>query len=315
METDILTFSKKFIMMNQSNNIIDLVYICSNGRSGSTLLEMMISRSNTCFTVGEFQVLPIDLIHNTQPCGCGVSVSMCNFWNNVLNNDTETIKNSSISRFRNFGAGKVLRYIEILELLTNLKFSTQPKKKYCDENFSILQNVKNEVKDPIKYIVDASKDPYRLKWLTNTSQFNIKVLHIIKQPEAFVYSMTKNELGILKKYLLTIRFSLRWIVENLIISRVIHKYINKTNFKKIRYEEFCTDNVQSMKKIYNFLEIEDQNINENISYFHNNHAISGNKIRFKNTIIKLDEKWKYELSIAQKFIIKLIVLMFYKKIY
>ena len=302
-------------MMNNTNNIIDLVYICSNGRSGSTLLEMMISRVNSCFTVGEFQVLPIDLIHNTQPCGCGENVNSCEFWTRVLENQSESMRTSSIGRFRNFGAGKVLRYVEIIEMFTKLKFSSDLKQKYCEENFLIFQNVIKEVRYPIQYIVDASKDPYRLKWLTNSNQFNIKVLHIIKKPEAFVYSMTKNEKGIVKKYLLTIRFSLRWVVENLIIYKVNHRYIKKNNYLKIKYENFCSENLKSLQTIYKFLGLEIENLSKNLNYFHENHAISGNKIRFENTGIKLDEKWKDGLNLVQKGIIKLLVSTLYKKIY
>ena len=39
---------------------IKLIYIASNGRSGSTLLDMLIGKHKSCFTLGEFQVLPID---------------------------------------------------------------------------------------------------------------------------------------------------------------------------------------------------------------------------------------------------------------
>ena len=70
---------------------IKLIYISSNGRSGSTLLDMLIGIHSKCFTLGEFQVLPIDYLYNTQPCGCNRRVDSCDFWADIIEQNKNII--------------------------------------------------------------------------------------------------------------------------------------------------------------------------------------------------------------------------------
>jgi len=300
----------------KNSDRIKLVYISSNGRSGSTLLEMLIGKHSKCFTLGEFQVLPIDYLHNTQPCGCKKRVENCDFWTDIINQNKNLIVNGTISKFRNYGNGKVIRWNELKELFLNFSASDYDLiKKYGKENFLVLQTVFNKVKKnkDVYYLIDASKDPYRLKWLAQSGYFDLYVLHIIKKPQAFVFSMIKNEKNFLLKWYLTLRMSIRWIIENIIIMKVVDKYIPQKKYIKIKYEDLASDHKGKLKSIFDFLKINDS-FESDQGFKHFNHAISGNKMRFKMNSISLDEKWKLEMGKFFIFICVLITKLF-KKIY
>lgn len=295
---------------------IKLIYIASNGRSGSTLLDMLIGLHSKCFTLGEFQFLPIDYKYNTQPCGCNRRVDSCDFWGDIIKQNKNIIVNGTISRFRNFGFGKVIRWNELKEIYLNIpKSDCSLIKKYGRENFLVLKSVLEKVKksNNVYYLIDASKDPYRLKWLAQSGYFDLSVLHIIKNPLAFVYSMTKKEKSFIKKMFMTFRMSVRWVIENMIIAKVADKFIGKKKYLKIKYEKLASDHIVQTQSIFNFLKIHDHSISNN-KYQSNNHAINGNKMRHEKNSIFLDEKWRKEMGIFFKFICNITTILF-RKIY
>jgi hypothetical protein len=296
--------------MHQSSNKIKLIYIASNGRSGSTLLDMLLGKHNECYTLGEFQMMPIDFKNNTQPCGCSKKVSECELWTKIYNKNKEIINNGTISRFREFDGGKVLRWAELLEIFFSKPANHKQKELYGEDNYQVLDTVYNHLQDKdIRYFVDASKDSYRLKWLIQSGYFEIKVLHIIKKPEAFVYSMTKDKEG-LKKLYMTLRMTFRWIVENSIIYKVAHKYATKDNYYKVNYEELAGNFDNEINRIFNFLELEVSSNLYNDGFMHTNHAISGNFMRFKSPKISLDTKWKEKMGMVFKNIVNTLTYTF-----
>jgi hypothetical protein len=302
--------------ISKQKDRINLIYIVSNGRSGSTLLEMLIGKHTQCMTVGEFQMLPIDFRNNIQPCGCGLSISNCEFWSKIYKINKSIIDNGSIDKFRDLSAGKVIRIKEIIDILLFRESDLKSQKKYGNENFKIFKNIlKISNKDKKIKIIDSSKDPYRLKWLIQSGYFNINILHIIKSPNAFVYSMIKNEKSAIKKIYKTARMSVRWSLENLIIRTVSRTFAKKNRYYRVQYESLAKTPQVEMEKVFNFLKIENENITENGFQF-KNHAISGNFMRFKSSKIKLDQKWIKYLGFVEKIIIYMITRPFkylYKK--
>src|SRR5438270_2363933 len=77
-----------------------LVYIASSGRSGSTVLELLLGAHSACWTLGEFHVLPWLLRTNVKPCGCGSPVAQCPFWQSITEDCRKELLHGSITRFR-----------------------------------------------------------------------------------------------------------------------------------------------------------------------------------------------------------------------
>ena len=63
---------------------INLVYIASIGRSGSTLLESMLGAHSRVQTMGELHIWPHEIEGGgIRPCSCGEFVEACKFWSYV----------------------------------------------------------------------------------------------------------------------------------------------------------------------------------------------------------------------------------------
>lgn len=49
-----------------------VLYICSAGRSGSTLINLVLGSHSQCMSLGEIEHLPKNIALNT-PCSCGAA--------------------------------------------------------------------------------------------------------------------------------------------------------------------------------------------------------------------------------------------------
>ena len=295
-----------------NSNKRNLVYILSNGRSGSTLLDTLLGAHPDCFSMGEFQMLPSDLKENNQACACGKNVSDCEFWSKIYQQNKTTLTEGTIDKFRSGfrNSGKVIRFREILSTLFSCFLNHEQIQIYGKHNFEIFTTISGkECLRGTTHLIDASKDPYRLKWLCLSGYFNMYAIHIIKEPEAMVYSFSKGHNGVFKTMYYTFRMSLRWIIENLIILLIIRKHMPKAMTIKIKYEDLASNHIKEMEKLYHFLSLSYKDI-PTIIPSSRNHALSGNAMRFKFKEVKLDKRWESKMGPANKLIVRILTTPF-----
>ncbi len=281
---------------------IPVIYILSNGRSGSTLLDLLLGSHQNVWTLGEAQNLPWEVRAN-RPSGSGKPIQECPFWQSVLPHIPLENSNYPIEFFRLKERGKVIRW----KLLPGLCQGQIPRhyqdavREYGKLNYTYFREVwiaaQKERQNSIEWLVDASKDPYRLFWLQHSDLFEFKVIHLTKSPPAFVYSTSKDELPKATKKV--IRMSGRWLVENAIMSLVCHRNIDTNSFTHLRYEDLASQPDIALQKVSKNLGITLKSQSEKDFRGMKNYAISGNKMRWQNTSIKLDEKWRF--SLPQKY--------------
>lgn len=290
-----------------------LIYIASDGRSGSTLLGLLLNGLNNVWGVGEAYVLFWELISPQFGCGCGKNLKECPFWSPIINDLSNRIDiKKNISLFRDsWRGGRVIRIKDLFEIFFGwLRFDGNGLKYFCEGNklfFSMVSNGLGKIKDA-DYLVDNSKDPYRLFWLIKCDCFNIKIIHIMKDPRAFVYSMTKTNVNFFARIRKTIRMSLRYVIENYLIERVSSKIPAECTLL-LRYEDLAVNQRQFLEKICDWLNI-DYNTDKVDLNDVKNHIIGPNTIKGE---ILLDEKWKSELPKFNKFLVVLITYFFAKR--
>lgn len=64
---------------------IKVLYILGMGRSGTTLLDLLLGQIEDFFSVGELQSLWKESLGDGRLCGCGTAVSECPLWMSILN--------------------------------------------------------------------------------------------------------------------------------------------------------------------------------------------------------------------------------------
>ncbi|MCS4188208.1 hypothetical protein GGP48_002922 [Salinibacter ruber] len=264
------------------------------------MLDLLLGAHPRIWTLGEAQNLPWELRNQRAPCGCGQPVAEDDFWRPLLEDIPLDIEGYHIGYFRNIAqVGKVLRWPLLPDVFRNeISRKWRPAvQEYGERNFQYFETVREAAADrsgeDIDWLVDNSKDPYRLFWLQHSGNFRIRVVHLIKDPRAFVYSMTKDDPAHLGNVL---RYTGRWILENLIITRVARS-IFEENIRRVTYDELAQDPKQTLQSLAGWLGLNYDPERVDTFREYENHALSGNMMRWRETDegIYYDERWKKEL--------------------
>jgi hypothetical protein len=289
---------------------INLLYIASSGRSGSTLLELLIGAHSQLWTLGEFYVLPFALELSDKPCGCGTMVKDCPFWRPILDDSRVADRGQSIGRFRDgYDVGRLLQFRELPYIWSRKSGGPGRQaevEQFGNDNARVLSAVlkqAREVKGPqVNWLIDASKSPYRLLWLKQCSHFNLRVIHLVKDPRAFVYSISKEDDGSMSRTRIA-RATFRWNAENYFFDRLFATRFGDEEVMRIQYEELARNPESVVQRIFDWLVVPyEGNV---LGEFRGvNHGIAGNPMRHRKGGIKPDEKWREALSPAAQRLVR-----------
>lgn len=282
---------------------LKLLYIASSGLSGSTILDLLLGAHGAFWTLGEFYVLPWELRENRKPCGCGSPVGECDFWQPVLAESEAVLAGGQIERFRT----GYLKYPVVVPgetgfLLSNTQRRMRRRRAalrcFAEANEHVLRAVLRQARsmkgDQVQWLVDASKSIYRLLWLQASDRFDVRVIHLYKDPRAFVFSLSKEKHGF-RRPLQLVRATFRWNVENYLFDRLFQAHFDPSCVLRLRYDDLAGQPEATLRQIADWTGVvHDANLSERFREV--NHAIAGNPARFETRDIRVDERWKTHLS-------------------
>jgi len=299
--------------------MINLVYIASIGRSGSTLLESMLGAHSLLATTGELHIWPHEIRRGgVRSCGCGEEVPACPFWNEVRSRvDPMSLGGPGLDFFREAHThGRTIRPTRLsafgstaTERLRDRalihRYGANSQKVF--EAF--VETIETHAGVRPQWVVDASKDAYRLAWLARSGLFSIKVVHLVKDPRAFAYSVTKHLIHgegdcgpspAATRLYYTARQSLSWTVQNMLLSRLGEHVLVPDAYLLLRYEDLAADPYGTFEKVCAHVGIPYEA--EAVESFRAGsvHTIAGNPMRYEKRGIKLDERWKTHLPLSSR---------------
>ena len=315
-----------------TGNIKTLIYIASDERSGSTLLDHIIGNHDDIICVGELMFFNDYLnqkgIGSTSKwvCRCGMTLECCPFWSNVIEScrlkenheisDLETI----IYKRRNTTYKDAFLTLLISYLPTKWKKPLLKKILKINENKNAAYNcyklldhvcsVENK-----KIVIDSSKYPSQLSGLINykRSDYNIKVIHLIRDGRSVAISKIKRKKELFGENLTFTRALLGWLLINLKISN-IKDLLPPQDYILVRYEDLCVKTEQTIAEICDHFDI---SYDSKILEFSEKkkHNIAGSQHKFdQSTRIQLDEKWKSSLSASRNFLYSMICYILANKV-
>ena len=283
-----------------SRKPINVFYILSNGRSGSTLLDLLLGAHPQMWTLGEAHMLPWE-VRWRGPCGCGKPHQECVFWKPLLPLLPLEDQEVPLELFRGEapnGGGKVLRWSHLPSMALGRASGrwAGPVRRYGEANRRyfelVLDAARRHKGEQVEWLVDASKCPYRLLWLESSGLFNIKVVHLYKDPRAFVFSMTKSLLPRATRKV--VRYTGRWLFENGLFTLLGERTFTD-RMVQLPYERLASDPEGSLAELGRFLGLEMPAGLSQSFRTADTHGVSGNPMRWQNTQVKLDQKWKSTL--------------------
>lgn len=242
-----------------------IIYIAGYGRSGSSIIALILGQHKNIISLGEIGVIFSALKHK-RICTCGQKLDDCEYWGKLIKNN-EYRKKTNI----------------ILNKLENPYLNVRIVIDY------IFKKTNSE------FLVDSTKTSWRnlsrpLRLIL--SGYDVHIIHLKRSQESVIYSAKKGKNSDLESNLsVNNRFSnLRTIVSYQISNTltVFYKMINPKKYFFINYEDLLDEPIQSFLKLSDFLNIDLSELDGYIKGkwpLKTSHEINGNRLlRQKNDI-------------------------------
>lgn len=303
--------------MNSSN----VVYICSDKRSGSTLLDMLLGRHPELANVGElhhfYNYINGNYYRQTtkeDTCACERKFSECIFWNRVIKHYKQEYNSDAKFAVTRFPVSKniIQRYVfDFLIATTNIK-ALQKKierrtkfnkyKEIAENRFKLYETI-NYVNNS-SFTVDSTKKITDLKFLLAYKPEAVKVIFLTRDLRAIATSkfkrLTGSRLPVMMLQTVLFHIQLFFAV----------KSIPKKNRLVVKYEDLIAEPQNALKNIFLFLHI-NSGIEIDLQSYCETHVLGGSPHRLTNKKLKIyiDDRWKENKGLLYKLLNKLLVII------
>ncbi len=281
-----------------------LVFIGGSGRSGSTLLDLLLNRNSLIQSVGEFYRLSRYARTNFEPCTCGQPVMECPFWLKVQaeiqratgsHSDPELLKSFEVA-LPKYEQAMVTNLIQQASLIFgNSWLHRTLSRSFLRQSHQAVQNsivaykaIRRVTHCPV--ILESTKNPRRLKEIYLADPKSFKLIYLIRDGRAVAASAMRR-VGMDMK-----SAAGEWERWN---RRSWWSQLTVPAQQKIRirYEDVCQSPESTLQSICQFLEMpfEPSMLELRKS---ESHGLGGNPMRFRRdeSTIRLDEQWREQLT-------------------
>jgi Sulfotransferase family len=289
---------------------VRVAFIGGCGRSGSTLLDLMLGEFPAFFSVGELRFIWQRGLVENQLCGCGTRFRACPFW-------------SAVGR-EAFGGWNQVDAHEMAELERSvdrhryMPFLIAPGlwpeyrnrlARYTDVLARLYRSIERVTGGTC--IIDSTKDAPFAFLLRRVPGIELRVVHLVRDSRGVAFSWTKRvrkpghvETDAYMETYHPVEMGLRWIVYNLLFHVLAHLGVPRLS---MRYERLVTSPRAEIERIARHLE---EDVREEEFSFLNggdvelgvHHTVSGNPRRFErgSIALHLDEEWRTSLNPVHK---------------
>lgn len=274
-----------------------LVYIAGYGRSGSTLLSIMLGQQREIFGAGEIITLARHVWENNEYCSCGSPIQTCVFWRKTIDLWFEGQGATFLSdyaklqdRFESmFGISRMLRHT-----LERSRFE-----EYSRHTLRLLRTI--AAQSDRHLVVDSSKHPGRAAALASIPGLEVYVIHLVRDGRGVAWSLLKSyerdeRVGLQKEIRPkpVIRTAFRWATVNL-ATEFLAARLGKRRLIRVRYEDFTRDPGESLTKIGDMIGVVLDTIQAG-KPLEPGHQMAGNRLRMSAAIeLSPDIKWKSQM--------------------
>ncbi|MFW5966337.1 MAG: sulfotransferase [Persicimonas sp.] len=287
---------------SKSVDVPTVLYIGGAGRSGSTLLELLLGEVQGVFAAGEVTHLWNRGVRQNQLCGCQKPFEACEFWSAVRRARPRLFEHPDrMSQLRDD--------VCALHRLPQLRWTTlrsdrfeQKVQRYGDALVELYRAI-SEVSGS-SVIIDSSKYPPEALLSSRRDDLHLVVAHLVRDSRAVAQSWTRHKVrpeihweeAFMPRYP-PAQTAVAWNAFNLFFERLAG---GDTPTTRVRYEDLITDPnpvLESVTRMVDSAPIDAGKPGDEIT-LSVNHTVSGNPTRFHDGSITLyhDEKWRRQMN-------------------
>jgi len=265
-----------------------MIFIMGGGRSGSTILSIVIGNMPGVFFMGE--------LHKW------------NLYNGRANSEIEYVRKfwdevyQEMDQPEKYLKNDFFKYLEYHSSMFFFPWFT--KKKLVNEFHFFTSMITNIIKKKsgAEYLLDSSHYPFRAFWLNKNKYIDLKIIYLYRNPVHVVESFGKKNIEQNYKNPIHANLFLTFIA---VLSEIMFRYFSPNQRIKIRYEDLIEDPSTTIDRLKKFLSLPDFKID--LDNLKTGFIFQSNRIRQQETIAldkkinpsKLNIFWKFYTYIIQ----------------
>lgn len=285
-----------------------VLYIAGAGRSGSTLLDLILGNHREIASVGELAKLPSHGWVRRDYCGCGEPGHLCPFWSEV--------------RRRWLGPGEgAAALAEVLELqglferarrwprlLAEAGDPSPELLRYADLMASLYRAIL--AVSGRRVVVDSSKNPARAFALALSPGIDLRLLHLVRDPRGMAFSYAKafaedRRRGVQEAIAPQppLKSALAWRLVNRLAARV-RAVLPPARSAELRYEDLVGDPVAELGRLGPLVGLDLAPLGRRVAAGEElaiQHPIAGSRLRMMGSFrLRPDVEWQSAMPARQQ---------------
>lgn len=295
---------------------VRVLYIGGWGRSGSTLLDVMLGQVPGFFSAGELREGWLRGCVEDRLCGCGVPFLSCPFWSRV--------GEVAFGGWERADVGKLLKHRNTYDRPWAVPILLRSRSTDRGDDglagyVRALGRLYEAIRDVsgARVIVDSSKIPSHALLLRRIPGLDLRVVHLVRDSRGVVFSWQKRvrrpDAPGRTDYMLrygTVAASARYVFYNLVthlLPRLGVPYLF------LRYEDLVAEPRRHLDRIFQLAgESPDESalgfLTTETVALQANHTVDGNPLRFATGLLRLrpDEEWRHRMPALQRSVVSAI---------
>ena len=243
-------------MRMQDEGSVRVAYVMGSGRSGSTVLDVVLGNHPEAVSVGELTNISrsgwTDGRATRSPfCACGLRLGECPFWSEVRREWSGRVGEESIRGYVSL-QNDFERYRRWPRLLKEGRARSERFAAYAGTTRALFEAISTVSGKGI--VVDSSKNPVRALALSLTPGLDLRPVHLVRDGRGMAYSRQKSfkkddERGIARDISPkpVWNSAALWLSMNL-LSEWMTRKAGPERSTRIRYEDFVVDPTGALKK-------------------------------------------------------------------
>lgn len=278
--------------MNNEGRLKQILYILGSGRSGSTLLDIMLGNAESVFSCGELRRFAL---HGGISSPKEQSAESIQFWTKISNELEKKLPELDSINWKEqcHGIEYHTRFLAPWRL-------TQDKMAIYGRYVNALMDLIFE-ETGASWLVDSSKYPGRLLALLKVSKYPVSVIYLTRHPVGVVDSFKRKDVEQPGKGFLAAN---SYYTVNGFLCRAVFHCVPSERRLKVRYEDIVRVPEQTLSAIEKKLSV---NLKIPISIaaggkpYRVGHLVDGNRVRLKREILLQSSEQQYGWSIGEVF--------------
>jgi len=283
---------------------INYNFVACPSYHGATLISCLLNNHPLVTALGD--TIPAKkFVEGDTLCGCGESISKCEFWQYVFNemNPNRIYRDGHILPvypvvFANENANRqmfrILGYLDIyygINLWSIFKKQLNVFFNIYNKYYNIITEYQNT-----KYFIDGQKNIIKMMVLKNRAEEKkkIKILHILRDPRAVYFSYMRRGRNIT-----TYRFTKTWTNYHKRMMKLKERF-GPEKVMMLQYEKLCEEPERYTKMIQEFYEMPENELLTSNNYDDRKHVIGNKMIANFDGMVTLDTRWVDSMNPEEK---------------